>query len=66
MSRKDSGEDRDTAIDPGSCPCTGSASSCLPCEGLINLYWCETCQQDVPEKRCPTCGLKARKIRTPS
>lgn len=27
-------------------------------------YWCETCQQQIPEKRCPGCGLKARKIRS--
>ena len=26
-------------------------------------YWCEECEQVVPKKRCPLCGLKARKIR---
>jgi len=25
-------------------------------------YWCEVCQRTVAEKRCPLCGLKARKI----
>jgi predicted amidophosphoribosyltransferase len=27
-------------------------------------YWCEVCGQEVAEKRCPLCGLKARRIRT--
>jgi len=26
-------------------------------------YWCEVCERAVEEKRCPFCGLKARKIR---
>jgi hypothetical protein len=26
-------------------------------------YWCETCVQVVADKRCPLCGLKARKMR---
>ena len=26
-------------------------------------YWCEVCEKAVEEKRCPFCGLKARKIR---
>jgi Zn finger protein HypA/HybF involved in hydrogenase expression len=26
-------------------------------------YWCEVCEQAVPDKRCPLCGLKTRKIR---
>lgn len=38
---------------------------CWECGGGIPLpYWCETCQRMVPEKRCPNCGLKARKIRS--
>jgi hypothetical protein len=24
-------------------------------------YWCETCRRAVAKKRCPGCGLKARK-----
>jgi len=27
------------------------------------LYWCEVCERTVEEKRCPSCGLKTRKIR---
>ncbi|MGA7826777.1 MAG: hypothetical protein WCA04_03895 [Geobacteraceae bacterium] len=27
------------------------------------LYWCEVCEKAVEEKRCPSCGLKTRKIR---
>jgi predicted RNA-binding protein with PUA domain len=26
-------------------------------------YWCEVCERAVPEKRCPYCGLKAKRIR---
>jgi predicted RNA-binding protein with PUA domain len=26
-------------------------------------YWCDICQQVVTDKRCPLCGLKARKMR---
>lgn len=29
-------------------------------------YWCETCERLVPEKRCPCCGLKARKVNGPA
>ncbi len=25
-------------------------------------YWCETCGKQLPEKRCPDCGLKSRKM----
>lgn len=38
---------------------------CLECEKGALMYWCETCQRPVPEKRCPNCGLKARKVRSP-
>jgi predicted RNA-binding protein with PUA domain len=27
------------------------------------LFWCEVCEKTVEEKRCPSCGLKTRKIR---
>lgn len=41
---------------------------CAVCaESGLPLYWCDACGQSVTEKRCPLCGLKARKIRhTPS
>ncbi|MDO9308446.1 MAG: hypothetical protein Q7V04_05225 [Deltaproteobacteria bacterium] len=26
-------------------------------------YWCETCQRQVAEKRCPGCGLKTVRVR---
>lgn len=40
--------------------------TCRMCAKGIDLpYWCETCQQLVPEKRCLGCGLKARKVRQP-
>jgi len=35
----------------------------VPCEGEKLPYWCESCERSVPEKRCPFCGLKARKKR---
>ncbi|MBW4056197.1 MAG: hypothetical protein HIU83_12515 [Proteobacteria bacterium] len=50
--------------------CSGSENNpqqtCRACEkGAPQLYWCETCQQLVPDKRCPGCGLKTRKVRQP-
>ena len=37
--------------------------TCRTCGSDTTLpYWCETCQRPVPEKRCPCCGLKARKV----
>ena len=27
------------------------------------LYWCDSCRKEVAEKRCPLCGLKARRVR---
>jgi len=40
------------------CDKNKSGSSCPLCDGSIPaLYWCETCQQYGPEKRCPGCGL---------
>jgi hypothetical protein len=32
-------------------------------ESALPLYWCDSCGQSVAEKRCPLCGLKARKVR---
>ena len=37
-----------------------------PCRGCLEYeltYWCETCGRAVGEKRCPLCGLKARKMK---
>lgn len=37
---------------------------CSVCaERESSRYWCESCLQIVTEKRCPLCGLKARKVR---
>ena len=32
------------------------------CEAIFP-YWCDSCERSVFEKRCPYCGLKARKKR---
>ncbi len=46
------------------CTCGGkSGESCPVCGAGEMIYWCDTCKQAVPEKRCPICGLKARKLR---
>jgi len=38
--------------------------SCQFCAKLAGLrYWCEVCERPVAEKRCPFCGLKARRMR---
>jgi predicted RNA-binding protein with PUA domain len=38
--------------------------SCTACHSEeIFSYWCDSCERSVPEKRCPYCGLKARKKR---
>jgi|GEM_PF-1745270 len=40
--------------------------TCKGCDNEMPLsFWCETCQLLVPEKRCPSCGLKAKKVRRP-
>ena len=37
---------------------------CSGCSGeQVFAFWCESCERSVPEKRCPYCGLKARKKR---
>lgn len=41
----------------GTCPVCSGAAETLP-------YWCEVCRRAVAEKRCPFCGLKARKMQT--
>ena len=36
---------------------------CPACRERESLpYWCDSCERAVAEKRCPLCGLKARKI----
>jgi predicted RNA-binding protein with PUA domain len=48
---------------PG-CSCQLPAGACQACGAEeIFSYWCEQCERSVPEKRCPYCGLKARKKR---
>ena len=39
----------------------GGCAACLSEE--ILSYWCESCERSVAEKRCPYCGLKARRKR---
>ena len=49
-----------------SCDEKFSQLTCRICSsGTPLLYWCEICQQLVPEKRCSSCGLKTRKVRQP-
>jgi RNA polymerase subunit RPABC4/transcription elongation factor Spt4 len=50
----------------GKCACgrEGEAGACAVCGGRDTPgYWCDGCGRAVPEKRCPLCGLKARKMR---
>jgi hypothetical protein len=47
--------DRDTKRSEEPCPERREAEP--------QQYWCETCERIVAGKRCPLCGLKARKIR---
>lgn len=50
----------------GSCSENNSGMACRVCDnGIPLLYWCETCQRLLPDKRCPSCGLKGRKVRQP-
>ncbi|WP_198134531.1 hypothetical protein [Geotalea uraniireducens] len=54
-----------TAMADRECTCGNSkpAEVCRVCRDRENLqYWCESCEQAVVEKRCPLCGLKARKL----
>lgn len=52
-------------MDENGCNCHGKhpETPCRICGGTWFPYWCETCERLVPEKRCPFCGLKARKVR---
>ena len=40
-------------------PVPGGCAACHSEE--IFPFWCDSCERSVPEKRCPYCGLKARK-----
>jgi predicted RNA-binding protein with PUA domain len=54
------------AKSPETCDCgmNKSEETCPVCrEAEPWRYWCETCKRVVAGKRCPLCGLKARKIR---
>lgn len=43
--------------------CSETGRSCEACEkSQPPRYWCEVCGKAVPEKRCLSCGLKARRI----
>jgi len=50
------------------CRCEVGRPESSPCcrAEQIFAYWCETCQVSVPDKRCPQCGLKAKKKRQES
>jgi predicted RNA-binding protein with PUA domain len=51
-------------MEPSKCGCGGKhePSECAACRGEdVFAYWCDSCERSVPEKRCPYCGLKARK-----
>ena len=42
----------------------GQGGTCTDCGDVeISGYWCDVCEREVAEKRCPFCGLKARKLR---
>ncbi|HEX8960524.1 MAG TPA: hypothetical protein VF775_03045 [Geobacteraceae bacterium] len=44
------------------CTCGREGEACPVCgEREIPVYWCDGCRRAVAEKRCPLCGLKARK-----
>ncbi len=50
----------------GKCACAGGkpGEGCPACaERELPAYWCDSCRQAVAGKRCPLCGLKARKRR---
>ncbi|ACM20278.1 hypothetical protein Geob_1921 [Geotalea daltonii FRC-32] len=46
------------------CTCPGGMQD-LQCEVCSQrpTYWCDNCKKEVPEKRCPLCGLKTRKMK---
>lgn len=60
--------DKTTKDNDGCSRCEETARmTCRTCDSGTPLpYWCDTCRRPVPDKRCPGCGLKARKIRHPA
>jgi len=46
-----------------SCGADKETGGCAACPAEELLYWCDSCQRSVAEKRCQFCGLKARKKR---
>ncbi len=48
----------------GKCSCGDKKEEiCKLCgAGGVPLYWCDHCGEAVEEKRCPRCGLKAKKV----
>lgn len=49
----------------GECVCSRKhpEEGCTKCGEVHVAYWCDVCQREIPDKRCPFCGLKARKMR---
>ncbi|MCM0080987.1 hypothetical protein L4X63_05240 [Geomonas sp. Red32] len=44
------------------CGCSGRDGECPACGmDAILSYWCDSCRRSVPDKRCPHCGLKAKR-----
>jgi len=53
-------------MEQNKCACSKEhqQGSCAACHSEeIFSFWCDSCERSVPEKRCPYCGLKARKKR---
>ncbi|MBI2355039.1 MAG: hypothetical protein HYV06_08425 [Deltaproteobacteria bacterium] len=52
-------------MDKKSCNCGGKEGEPCPVCGAGDTlpYWCEVCRRAVAQKRCPSCGLKARKLK---
>jgi len=55
-------------MEPKNCACDPTRpGSCPSCRAeAIFAYWCESCRRSVAGKRCPYCGLKAKKKRQES
>jgi len=52
------------ADDKDTFPEEKATAPCASCGQKPQLrYWCEVCEKVVDEKRCPSCGLKTRKVR---
>jgi hypothetical protein len=58
------GKDMNTADEKSACFIKGVGEFCTVCREVEKSgYWCNVCKREVAEKRCPLCGLKARKLR---